>query len=288
MRLQIQAPGGLLYLLAHAGEISLPGDSSVGDDRPAATESGRLLVFTDVTDLTRAVQMKADFAANASHELRTPLSAILAAAETLRLEGSRSMSDTDQFLEVIERHGRRMQAMVVDLLDLSRLESPLARFEPQPVRTRDVAAEMHADFSEGLSAKKLAWRVDIAPGCHEMTVHPDLIRIVLRNLIENAIRFTAPGGFVALSVKRVDGDIRLEVADNGCGIPPEDQERVFERFYQVARARSGADRGTGLGLSIVRHAVAAMSGTVELESAVGKGTRVTVSIPQPRMRNGEL
>lgn len=278
-RLQLDGPTGPISLLARACDVALPADQPNRGNEEASAP-GRLLVLTDITELSRALQVKTDFAANASHELRTPLSAILAAIETIRSLDPQAESAAAQFLNVIERHSRRMQAMVVDLLDLSRLESPLARFEPSRLRTKDVFAEMQSIFSDDIDARSLNWHVEIDPACHEWHAHPDLVRIVLRNLLENAIRFTPPGGRIELSARRADGSVRLQVTDTGCGIPAAEQSRVFERFYQVERARSGPDRGTGLGLSIVRHAVAAMEGTVELQSTVGEGTRVTVSIPQ--------
>jgi two-component system phosphate regulon sensor histidine kinase PhoR len=127
--------------------------------------------------------------------------------------------------------------------------------------------------------KRLHWSVTVAGGCEQAVTHPELLRIVLRNLIENAIQFTAADGHLEVRVDRDGRDIALTVIDDGCGIAPEEQQRVFERFYQVGRARSGPGRGTGLGLSIVRHAVAAMEGTIDLQSVVGRGTQVTVRIP---------
>ncbi len=281
IRIQVGGPDGPVSLLARACDMLLPATDGEAESSSGPSRPGRLLVLTDITELARAIQVKADFASNASHELRTPLSAIVAAVETIRsLDPQEYRKDADHFLDVIERHSRRMQAMVVDLLDLARLESPLVSFDSVRLPTRDVITEMHDAFADTLVDKELQWQVTIAPDCRELVAQPDLIRIALRNLIENAIRFTPAGGRVELVAQRVNGSVQLEVVDTGCGIPPAEQPRVFERFYQVGRARSGPDRGTGLGLSIVRHAVAAMNGTVELQSAVGKGTRVTIVLPQ--------
>jgi signal transduction histidine kinase len=112
-----------------------------------------------------------------------------------------------------------------------------------------------------------------------------LLRLVLDNLVDNAIKFTDVGGRLTIACRSVthdhDRSVSIAVMDTGCGIPKEEQARVFERFYQVERARTGGIRGTGLGLSIVRHAVAAMHGSVRLESEPGRGTKVTITIPQP-------
>jgi signal transduction histidine kinase len=138
-----------------------------------------------------------------------------------------------------------------------------------------------------MARKEVKCEIDRAEGLNSVYANPHLLRITLDNLIDNAIKFTPVGGQVRVTLRRerTEGEspesVSIQVADNGCGIALDEQARVFERFYQVERARSGGVlRGTGLGLSIVRHAVAAMKGTIKLESEVGKGTRVTVVIPQ--------
>jgi signal transduction histidine kinase len=242
--------------------------------------------------LANMVQIKADFAANTSHELRTPLSAIRGAVETLLdMDFTDDPESARKFLGVIDRHSSRMMAMITDLLNLSRLESSQGRFEPTTVRPREFLAELQTHYSDILLSKNLHWQ-----GCSEepletIAVNPYLLRLTLDNLVDNAIKFTESGGRISVACRR-DAEqslgprsVLIEVADTGCGIPEEEQGRVFERFYQVERARSGAARGTGLGLSIVRHAVAAMHGTVALRSKVGEGTTVTITIPQPSPSN---
>jgi signal transduction histidine kinase len=288
--------GGETFVLAQASDIVLPDFekegqlSKPGDQRPA----GRMLVLTNISELTRAVRMKMDFASNASHELRTPLSAIRAAIETL---GNTNLVEDSEaakrFLGVIDRHSARMEQMVSDLLDLSRIESSQSRFKPQVVNLQSLLSDLHGRYLERLQAGKLDWVSDIEPDSRLIEANPYLLRVVLENLLDNAIKFTGEGGRIAVSCRwsqrnGKEGEVvAIAVLDNGCGIAPEEQDRVFERFYQVERARSGegsvrADlRGTGLGLSIVKHAVVAMEGSVDLESTPGQGTRVTLTIPQP-------
>lgn len=270
-------------LRARVFHVPLFDDIVKGLSDDANNPVGRLLVFTDVTQLTAIIQMKSDFAANASHELRTPLSAMKAAVETLRtLDGIADQPQAARFFDMIERQMSRMEAMVLDLLDLSRVETPSARFQPDSVDLPRMLAELREAFDLDLAEKQLRWELDIAPECERLFVSPQLLLITLRNLLENAIRFTAAGGFVRVTTRRQDSASIIEVADNGCGIPLEDQPRVFERFYQVERARSGQKRGTGLGLSIVRHSVSAMRGTVQLRSELGSGTTVSVELPNPK------
>lgn len=280
-RLQIKGTAGEIAILARAADITLP---AFGDN--AASTTGRLLVMTDISDLSRTIQVKADFAGNASHELRTPLAAIRASIETLL--SMQAPEEMTSFLQMIERHCTRLEAIVRDLLDLSRLEQPGARFQIGVVSMTEVMAELEEHFAKRLIAKKLNWTTDVPPDCRTVHLSKRLLRPALENLIDNAIKFTEPGGTISTECvmeRAATGarTLQITVADTGCGIPKNEQERVFERFYQVQRARSGgADvRGTGLGLSIVRYAVNAMKGRIEMASEVGRGTRMTLHIPQP-------
>lgn len=283
LRLQVDTADGPIALLARSSAIELANPDA--DTRGG--QSGRLVVLTDITELTRTIQIKTDFVANASHELRTPLSAIRGSVETLmQMDLRHDAPAAMNFIGMIDRHSGRLADIVGDLLDLSRLESPGARFPAEDVRMPDLLEETRTRFATPLSNKPLEWRVDCPVSAEPLRVSPQLLRLVLDNLVENAIKFTEPGGFVAVVCRRNGDEYRIDVVDNGCGIPLDDQVRVFERFYQVERARSGSSgrvgnlRGTGLGLSIVRHAVAGMNGRVELRSRVGEGTTVSVLIPQ--------
>ncbi len=279
VELQLATGTGVRSVLARAFDIRLPGAS--GDDRSHSTSArvGRTLVLTDVTELTKMMQAKADLAANASHELRTPLSAIRAAVDTLRaVDWSNDAGAASRFIDVVDRHSGRMEAMIGDLLDLSRLESGTDRFDATPISAKELLEELRTAFAGAVAAKNLRWNSSVPGEDVTLTTSAELLRMILRNLIDNAIRFTDPQGHIELSVQR-DGEMTVfEVADTGCGIAPAEQQRVFERFYQVERARSGTDRGTGLGLSIVRHAATAMNAHIELQSALGQGTRVTIRI----------
>lgn len=279
-RVQVDSPSGPIQLLARAVNIVFP---QAGGSREQ--EEGRLLVLTDITKLERIYQVRTDFVTNASHELRTPLSTIRTAVEALLAMDLRQDADAAaNFIGIVDRQSARLVALVSDLLDLARLESPRTKFEPQAIAWRDLVREIGERFADRLAAKGLRWVVDPDPAgpAREIFVHPYLAQLVLDNLIDNAIKFTPAGGRIGLSLRTADGRTTLAVSDTGCGIPEEDQPRVFERFYQVERARSGKDRGTGLGLSIVRHAVAAMRGDVRLESTPGKGTTFAVTLPAGR------
>jgi two-component system phosphate regulon sensor histidine kinase PhoR len=276
-RLKVELASGPSHLLARVTELALPDPTVIAD------AVGWLLVVTDITDLSRAMDMQTDFVANASHELRTPISTIRAAIETLlHMDLAEEAPAATGFLEVVDRQSDRLSAMVSDLLNLSRLESGTATFEPERVHVVRVARALAERFSQVMSDKGLNWQYTEEMGDGgSIMVNVHLLQLVLDNLVDNAIKFTETGGTVSLTARREAEQVSFEVADTGCGIPEADRDRVFERFYQVERARSGPARGTGLGLAIVRHAVSAMRGTVTLESEPGVGTRVTVRVPQP-------
>lgn len=294
VRFDVHHSGGSVTLLARGSDIEIPpreGDGTVVDAVDGVScqaFAGRILALTDITEIARTIQMKTDFVANASHELRTPLSAIRAATETLmNINVADDTESARRFLQVIDRHSARLEAMVADLLALSRLESTSGKMKASVLDVRRFCGELSEKWTGRLSEKRLHWACDIPRDLHEMTADEDLVSTVIDNLVDNAIKFTDPGGHVSVRFRREQDAMVVEVADDGRGIPPQEQERVFERFYQVAQARSEAERpqaesrGTGLGLAIVRHAVASMEGTVSLFSAPGEGTRVVLTIPQP-------
>ena len=247
---------------------------------------GARLVLRDVTAMADAVQMKTDFVANASHELRTPIAAIKIALDTLREAYVDDPPQAERCVNIIDGHVRRLEDLLRDLLDLSRLESPDARPTLVDIKPWELFAGVRSTFGPTAREKGVDLRLGDDPITPD-SFHGDehLLNLVLKNLVENSLKFTPAGGVVTVSMRAAEVDhkpaLQLSVIDTGIGIPPEHRDRVFERFYQVDPARSGtAGRGTGLGLAIVKHAVAALGGTVRLESTVGGGTTVTCVLPQ--------
>jgi two-component system phosphate regulon sensor histidine kinase PhoR len=280
-RLTLDGPERSVTVLARALDIVLPGmevESSAGADSGAVT--GRLLVLTDITELTRSIQMKTDFVANASHELRTPLAAIRGAAETLLGSDVITASEMDlTVVRMIDRHSRRLEAMVKDLLALSRLENSSTAFSARTLALGSFFRDIEDRFDSALKDTGLTLHTKCEPEDLRLHVSRQLLEMAMNNLVENAVKFSDKGGTIALRATSHDGSARIEVEDHGVGISEEDQSRVFERFYQVGRSRTGIERGTGLGLAIVRHSVAAMGGSVRLASQLGMGTTVTVTLP---------
>jgi two-component system phosphate regulon sensor histidine kinase PhoR len=249
----------------------------------AAQVGGVLLVLRNVSAMAAAVQMKTDFVANASHELRTPLAAIKAAFETLEEVYQDDPDQTARCVAIMAGHLQRLEEMLRDLLDLSRVESSDLKAQIAAVKIEDLVSFVRNGLAPMARGKGVDLLIDAAGwnGQTEFSSDRHLLDLILKNLIENSIKFTPAGGQVTVRIGRMSGAAILEVTDTGIGIPPEHQERVFERFYQVDPARSGsAGRGTGLGLAIVKHAIHALGGSVQLTSAVGVGTKVRCMLPE--------
>lgn len=251
---------------------------------------GSVIVLRDVTELASAVQVRTDFVANASHELRTPVANIRAAVETLRDGAADDPGMRDKLLRVIGTHAQRLEELVRDLMDLSRLESPDLPVRMEPVDMEEIAATLAGHFEEALRARRLSLAIDLDPGLTGLRTDRQLLLLILRNLIDNSTKFAFEGTAVRVT-GRANGpageggrtEARFTVADQGIGIPLSQQERVFERFYQVDPARTGVTkRGTGLGLSIVKHAAKALGGRVTLNSVWGQGTTVMAEVPMER------
>ncbi len=246
---------------------------------------GVLLVMNDLTKLNRLENIRQDFVANVSHELKTPITVIKGYIETL-LDGALAEQDTARsFLAVAAAQANRLDAIVDDLLTLSRIEDKSSREKVQtsPASARQVlenAVEACAPLAE---EKRLQFEVECAPELSTPMNQP-LLEQALINLLNNAIAYSPAGSTVRLFCrvsKKADGSslLHLSVSDKGPGIGKEHLPRIFERFYRCDRARSRDMGGTGLGLAIVKHIVQAHNGTVEVESILGKGSTFTITLP---------
>jgi two-component system phosphate regulon sensor histidine kinase PhoR len=248
--------------------------------RLSAGAGGAVLVLHDTTELRRLERLRQDFAANVSHELKTPLSVIRACVETL-LDGADDDPEArDRFLTQIDDQAARLNALILDLLNLARIESGAELFELGRVSVADTVAacvERHRARAEGRRQT-----LTVAAGPAELAVWADeeAVEQILDNLLDNAVKYTPEGGHVTVGWHAVDSQVALEVTDTGVGIPEADLARVFERFYRVDKARSREVGGTGLGLAIVKHLVQALNGSVRAASRVGQGTTFIVRLPR--------
>jgi two-component system, OmpR family, phosphate regulon sensor histidine kinase PhoR len=257
-------------------DVGLPTRTLAASAIPIEGTGDALLVVRDVSAARRVEAMRRDFVGDASHELKTPAAAIQAAAETAQ----RALEDGDteaaaRFAEDAHKEATRLSRIVADLLDLSRLESE--RPSMTPIRLDRVVEE---------EAERLRGQAVDAGVTMEVRVAPATVRgserdlgLLIRNLVENAVRYTPSGGRIDLELSEDGERVVLTVSDSGIGIPTRDLPRVFERFYRVDRARSRETGGTGLGLSIARHVVERHGGGISARSELGAGSTFTVTLP---------
>ncbi|MGZ8630481.1 MAG: sensor histidine kinase [Actinomycetota bacterium] len=241
-----------------------------------AGEGSVLIVVTDITDARRIESVRRDFVANASHELKTPAASIQAAAETLRSVVGEDPDAAPRFAVQLEREALRLSRIVADLLDLSRLESGSELGER--VRLDALVREEAERYDDQAREAGIRLSVKAADATTVRGTARDL-SLLVRNLIDNAIRYTRPGGTVEICVRPDPDEVTLDVRDTGVGIPVRDLPRIFERFYRVDRARSRETGGTGLWLSIVRHVAENHGGSVSVDSELGAGSTFTVRLP---------
>jgi two-component system, OmpR family, phosphate regulon sensor histidine kinase PhoR len=238
---------------------------------------GLVAVFRDLTAFRRLEQLRSDFVANVSHELKTPLTSIVGFTETL-IDGASSDPDTcREFLQIIYKEGLRLQRLVTDLLDLSKIESKQLQMKMEHVSVRMLVQDVVKTMEEQIQSKGLQLVTYVEPLM--VKVDTDCIRQVLVNLLANAMNYTPTGGEVTLTVASEPNHWLLQVTDTGIGIPENDQPRIFERFYRVDKARSRDSGGTGLGLAIVKHLVELHQGEIEVVSIVGEGSTFTIRFP---------
>jgi two-component system, OmpR family, phosphate regulon sensor histidine kinase PhoR len=261
-----------------AHEVQIGGRELALTARPLPA-GGAVVALFDLTPVRRLETVRRDFVANASHELRTPLTVIGGFAETLLDDGVPN-EQRRQFSATILDNARRMQRIVDDLLDLSRIESGGWKPNPGRVDLEAVATEAFAAADHRRGEKPIEMRLDIAPDATHVWADATALRQIMTNLVDNAVRHTNEGS-VTVSSRRVAGGVVIGVSDTGIGIPAEHLPRIFERFYRVDAGRSRSDGGTGLGLAIVKHLVEGHGGRVRTESAVGRGTTIHVELPDP-------
>jgi two-component system phosphate regulon sensor histidine kinase PhoR len=241
--------------------------------------TGAVVLFHDITQLKQADEIRRDFVANVSHELRTPLSILSGYIETLLDDPETSPEELGRILEVMKRHSDRLGVLVDDLLILAQLESTNPNLHFSEVRLSELFAAIVRDWARKFSEKKLSVDVTIAPELPLVWADETRLHEILYNLLDNALKYSHPGGRIRLQAQQRGDQIVLSVSDTGVGISEADLPRIFERFYRTDKARSRELGGTGLGLSIVKHIAQMHGGSVEAESEPGRGTTIRVLLP---------
>lgn len=248
---------------------------------------GIVVVLHDISAVRRLEKMRSEFVANVSHELKTPIAAVKGFAETL-LSGAMNDAETAKaFLQIIYDESERLNRLIGDILELSKIESRRIPLRFSPVHLEPSVARSMEMMQAGAERKRIALHMEV-PEDLFLEADEDRLHQILINLISNGINYTPEGGRVRVSAETIrsadsdDGDderIRISVSDTGIGIPKKDLPRIFERFYRVDKARSRSSGGTGLGLSIVKHLVELHRGTIRVESKVGVGTTFVIELP---------
>jgi two-component system phosphate regulon sensor histidine kinase PhoR len=243
-----------------------------------AGEWAALAVFHDLTEVRRLEGMRRDFISNVSHELRTPLSGIRAAAETLQEGALDDKPAAIEFMGHIQREVDRMTQLVEELLELSRIESGAVPLRFTQFDASALAMDAVKRFAQQADRAGLTLTARTSSSPLPIIGDGERLERALGNLVANAIKFTPAGGTVTVAADAEDGHIAISVADTGIGIEPEQQARVFERFYKADRGRGAG--GTGLGLAIVKHIALAHEGNVSVESRPGHGSTFTMRLPR--------
>ena len=243
---------------------------------------GTLLVIADVTRIRKLENMRREFVANVSHEIKTPITAIKGFVETLLDGALENRDDALRFLAIIEKHTRRLEALVEDLLTLSRIEQE-GEFGKTAFEEFNLTAVLNSALQACLT-KAEAKGIKVILNCPELLPvkgNASQIEQAVVNLLDNAINYSPRDSTIRVNAEKEDGKtVIISVSDQGCGIAPEHIQRIFERFYRVDKGRSRAAGGTGLGLAIVKHIVQAHGGKISVESTPGKGSTFTIHLPQ--------
>jgi len=240
---------------------------------------GALIVLNDVTRLRKLENIRRDFVSNVSHEIKTPITAIKGFVETLRDGAVKNPEDAERFLGIIEKHVDRLEAIIEDLLNLSKIEQESEKEGIALVESR--ISEILQSAVQACQVRAADKEINIEITCADSMVaevDPSLIEQAVVNLLDNAIKYSDDGGIVRVEAAQGEGEVVIAVQDQGCGIDKKHLSRLFERFYRVDKARSRRLGGTGLGLAIVKHIVQAHGGHLSVESLPGKGSAFSIHL----------
>ena len=236
--------------------------------------AGAALLMLDTTEKEKAEQLRREFSANVSHELKSPLHTISGCAELLA-NGIVKPEDVPHFLSQIQSESKRMIALIEDIIKLSHLDEGAEDMQREDVDLLSVARREAGNLSQ--AAEDAGVTLTVSGESAVINGIPQLLAAIVHNLCENAIKYNHPGGFARVNVRREGKKTLLTVEDDGIGIPPEEQQRIFERFYRVDKSHSKEVGGTGLGLSIVKHAAALHNARISVVSAPDRGTTITLA-----------
>ena len=239
---------------------------------------GSIINIENITEIVKLENMRRDFVANVSHELKTPLTSINGFVETLIINEDLPSDKRNRFLAIIQKESDRLKRLIEDILLLSSIESK-NNLVTENVLLYNIFKEVYEMISYIASSKHIKIYYNFEDENVAIQAYGDYIKQLILNIIDNAIKYTPEGGTVIINQFTRNNEITIEVIDNGVGIPKEDQDKIFQRFYRVDKARSRSVGGTGLGLAITKHIVNSLQGNISVESKLGEGSKFIVTIP---------
>ena len=239
---------------------------------------GIIAVIQDITENVKLDNMRKEFVADVSHELKTPITSIMGYTDTL-LDGDYDVETQREFLQVISTEARRMAKLVTDLLDLSKIDSNKKKTKKTSFDLGNLAKECQKKLAIEIKKKKHHVECLVTADVPPVYADKDDIQRVILNILTNSIKYTPEGGNIKIYVGFVYSDAYIKIIDNGIGIPEEDLNRIFERFYRVDKSRAREMGGTGLGLSIAKEILDKNGGSIDIKSQINKGTEVVIKIP---------
>jgi two-component system phosphate regulon sensor histidine kinase PhoR len=284
----MERDGPVGFAMSHQQRISPTEVTIPGPDGPREVllgvvpmPEGYLLSMFDITHFKELDRLKSEFVAHVSHELRTPLASIKAYTELLLDELDEGNAELRRrFLQIINQETDRLADLISELLDLARLEAGTVQAVKRPIRLDAVVHEVCNLLEVQARERNVQLRVKIPDVVSELTANRDMMLTLVKNLVDNAVKFNQPDGSVEVSLVETPEAFRLEVADQGIGIPSEAIPRLFSKFFRVQSSTESGIQGSGLGLALVKQAVDAHAGKIEVNSQVGEGTRFTVILPK--------
>jgi signal transduction histidine kinase len=242
--------------------------------------AGLYLVFSNVRREVHLARLKSDFVANVSHELKTPLALIRLFAETLELGRVPSEEKAQQYYRVINKESHRLTQLINNILDFSRIEAGRREYRLAPADVSRIVAEVVEAYRFQIEQQGFMFEVEVEPGLPRVVADKEALAQALLNLVNNALKYTRDEKFLKLRVyRRGEDQVAVSVTDRGIGVAKGEQQKIFEKFYRAEDSLVHETKGSGLGLSLVKHIMEAHGGSVEVESAPGKGSTFTLVLP---------
>jgi signal transduction histidine kinase len=240
---------------------------------------GLVLTYRSVSKEVALARLKSDFVSNVSHELRTPLSLIRLYAETLELGRVTSRDKVEEYYRIIRKESERLTALINNILDFSRIEAGRKEYDFRKTNLAELVCNTLDTYRDQIDEQGFTFEQKIDPGIPPVEVDREAIARSLVNLVNNALKYSDREKFIGVNLYRADGALKLEVVDHGIGIARNEQSKIFEKFYRAGDPLVHNTKGSGLGLSLVRHIAHAHGGEVEVESAPGRGSKFTLTLP---------